>query len=272
MARLPQSATRHTVEPIEMKKLALSLAVIAVSGVYILNRPLPPRSDLNSLAGQPLPTTEGPATVAPSTLLPANASARFAAAAPAPAPAAPQPALKAPPAVPRQEPDGTRHESLRIADLAPPAIDPPAPAAPAEPPTTAADKPRAPVPPPRPEGLAAAPSAPPTQPTSPSGNTVTRVAASGYRDGAFTGPVTNAYYGLMQVRATVRDGRLVAVDILRFPSDRRRSVFINRVALPILRDEVVQAQSSRVDIVSGATLSSRAFIASLDHALQDARA
>lgn len=258
-----------------MKKLALSLAVIAVSGAYVLNRPLPTGGDMDSLVGATLPAAEGPVTKPPSPVPPATADTRFAATAPAPAPATPRPVLRAFPAVPREDKSDTESERLRIADVAPPALDPPAPTAPAEPPATAADKPKAPVPPPRPEGLAAAPStpsAPPTPPTSTTPTTITRVAASGLRDGAYTGPVTNAYYGLMQVRATVRDGRLVAVDILRFPSDRRRSVFINQVALPILRDEVVQAQSARVDIVTGATLSSRAFLASLDHALQEARA
>ena len=40
----------------------------------------------------------------------------------------------------------------------------------------------------------------------------------------------------------------------------------------MLRDEVISAQSARVDIVSGATLSSRAFIQSLGAALSKARA
>ena len=54
------------------------------------------------------------------------------------------------------------------------------------------------------------------------------------------------------------------------PSDRRTSVMINRQALPMLRDEVVQAQSANVDVISGATLTSEAFIRSIGGALQQA--
>ena len=40
----------------------------------------------------------------------------------------------------------------------------------------------------------------------------------------------------------------------------------------MLRDEVVSAQSANVDIISGATLTSEAFIRSLDAALRQATA
>ena len=97
-------------------------------------------------------------------------------------------------------------------------------------------------------------------------------AAAGLTDGAYTGPSVNAYYGEVQVQAIVQGGRLTAIKVLRYPSDRRTSLFINRQALPRLRDEVIRAQSAHVDIVSGATLTSRAFIKSLDAALKQANA
>ena len=84
--------------------------------------------------------------------------------------------------------------------------------------------------------------------------------------------MVDAYYGLMQIEAVVQNGRLATIHVLRYPNDRRTSVFINRQALPMLRDEVISAQSARVDIVSGATLSSHAFIQSLGAALDKARA
>ncbi len=95
--------------------------------------------------------------------------------------------------------------------------------------------------------------------------------ASGYTDGTYTGPVVDAYYGLMQIQAVIRNGRLASVNILEYPSDRRTSVYINRQALPLLRNEVLSAQSANVDIVSGATLSSEAFLRSLDAAMTKAR-
>lgn len=93
-----------------------------------------------------------------------------------------------------------------------------------------------------------------------------------YADGIHTGPVADAYYGPIQIQAIVQGGRLVGLKVLQYPSDRQTSVLINRQALPMLRDEAVSAQSAKVDIISGATLTSKAFIRSLDGALSKARA
>ena len=97
-------------------------------------------------------------------------------------------------------------------------------------------------------------------------------AHTGYTDGSYTGPVADAYYGVVQVQAIVQGGRLAGINVLQYPSDRRTSVVINRQAVPMLRDEVISAQSANVDIVSGATLTSEAFIRSLDSALSQASA
>lgn len=92
----------------------------------------------------------------------------------------------------------------------------------------------------------------------------------GLADGTFDGPAVDAFYGLVQIEANVQSGRLVAVNILQYPSDRRTSVAINRQALPILKREAITAQSANIDIVSGATLTSEAFIQSLGAALRQA--
>ena len=113
--------------------------------------------------------------------------------------------------------------------------------------------PATPTPPPP---LAAAPSSPPRGPYS--------------NDGTFTGPVTDAYYGYIQVQATVQNGNLTEVQFLQYPSDRRTSIEINTQAMPILRREALQAQSAQVDLVSGATDSSAAFRESLGAALTKA--
>ena len=99
---------------------------------------------------------------------------------------------------------------------------------------------------------------------------MTVAAHTGYTDGSYTGPVADAYYGVVQVQAIVQGGRLAGINVLQYPSDRRTSVVINRQAVPMLRDEVISAQSASVDIVSGATLTSEAFIRSLDSALSQA--
>lgn len=96
-------------------------------------------------------------------------------------------------------------------------------------------------------------------------------AAAAYADGQYTGPAANAYYGVVQIQAIVENGRVARLKVLQYPSDRQTSVAINRQALPLLRDEVIAAQSAEVDIVSGATLTSEAFIKSLNGALAQAR-
>lgn len=92
-----------------------------------------------------------------------------------------------------------------------------------------------------------------------------------YADGTYTGPAVDAYYGLMQIQAIINGGRLTSIKVLRYPNDRSTSIYINRQALPMLRDEVIRAQSANVDIISGATLSSEAFIRSLGAAMRQAR-
>jgi uncharacterized protein with FMN-binding domain len=98
-----------------------------------------------------------------------------------------------------------------------------------------------------------------------------QLAAGGrYHDGNFAGPATNTYYGPVQVQAHIQNGRLVSVDVPRYPADRRASQRINNQALPLLEREVISAQSARVNIISGATLTSEAYLRSLDAALHQA--
>jgi uncharacterized protein with FMN-binding domain len=52
---------------------------------------------------------------------------------------------------------------------------------------------------------------------------------------------------------------------------RARSNFINTQALPLLKQEVLQAQSSHVNTIGGATLTSEAYMLSLHKALQRAK-
>jgi uncharacterized protein with FMN-binding domain len=101
---------------------------------------------------------------------------------------------------------------------------------------------------------------------------ITTVAAAGLTDGTYTGPSIDAYYGLVQVQAVVQNGQITSLKMLRYPSDRRESLIISQQALPLLRNEVVSAQSARVNIISGATLTSQAFIQSLGGALTQAGA
>ena len=95
--------------------------------------------------------------------------------------------------------------------------------------------------------------------------------AAAFKDGSYQGSVADAYYGNVQVQANVKNGQLVSVRILQYPSDRNTSRYINSQALPTLKQEAIQAQTAQVDFVSGATLTSNAFVQSLTAALDQAR-
>lgn len=95
---------------------------------------------------------------------------------------------------------------------------------------------------------------------------------SQYKDGSYTGSEADAFYGFIQVKATVSGGKITDVTFLQYPNDRGESVRINQRAMPLLKQEAIQAQSSQVDGVSGATDTSQAFIESLTSALNQAKA
>ena len=93
-----------------------------------------------------------------------------------------------------------------------------------------------------------------------------------YKDGTYTGSTEDAYYGNVQVSATVSGGKLSDVNFLQYPDSHDTSVMINQQAMPYLKQEAIQAQSAQVQVISGATFTSQAFIQSLTNALSSARA
>ncbi len=97
--------------------------------------------------------------------------------------------------------------------------------------------------------------------------TATAVARSQYKDGQYTGQSYNVFWGNVQVKAVIQGGKLTDVQILSYPSDRRTSQRINQQAIPMLDQEVLQAQSTNVDFISGATLTSQGYLQSLQDAL-----
>jgi uncharacterized protein with FMN-binding domain len=125
-----------------------------------------------------------------------------------------------------------------------------------------------------PNSAASAPTAvPPTTvpPTAvvPAPNTASQTGH--YKNGTYTGPEVDAQYGLVQVQAVVQNGKIVNVQFLEYPNDRRTSVRINSIAMPDLQQEAIQAQSANVDLITGATLTSEAFAMSLQSALDQAK-
>lgn len=247
-----------------MKKALLSLAVIAASGAYVAYEHLPAmvgEAAANSVADTALsapvlpsaasadPTQAAvaatPATPAPADTVESATAAPATATLPGAQPAAPPVAVAGTATSNATSPD-QNVASVAIDTVAPAVVPLPAPS---RAPTDAA------VTPATSSSVAAAA----TQP------------ASGLRNGTFTGISANAYYGSVQVAAVIKGGQLTSVKVLDYPSDRRTSQYINSRALPALKQEAIQAQSANIDTVSGATLTSEAFIQSLDAALSAAR-
>lgn len=86
----------------------------------------------------------------------------------------------------------------------------------------------------------------------------------------YTGAAADTRYGPVQVEITVTDGVLVSATAVDFPTRDRHDQQINSYAIPILQSETVDAQSSAIDMVSGATVTSRAYVQSLQDALDQA--
>jgi uncharacterized protein with FMN-binding domain len=114
-----------------------------------------------------------------------------------------------------------------------------------------------------------------TDPTSGSGSSSsqqgsTSTAAGQYKNGSYTGAAADAQWGYIQVKISIQNGKLTNVQFLQYPNHRDRSVEINNYAMPQLSSEAISAQSAQVDVISGATDTSEAFIQSLGDALSQA--
>ena len=66
--------------------------------------------------------------------------------------------------------------------------------------------------------------------------------------------------------------KIIGVSVPVYPNHTDRSVYINQQAIPLLRQEVLQAQlNPNIDLISGASASSDAFIQSLQAAILQAK-
>jgi uncharacterized protein with FMN-binding domain len=88
---------------------------------------------------------------------------------------------------------------------------------------------------------------------------------------AVTGSAEDNPYGTVQVRVTLDGSRITDIATVQQPQGGRSSD-IASYALPQLRDEVLKAQSARVDAVSGASYDSQSYLASVQSALDRAGA
>jgi uncharacterized protein with FMN-binding domain len=87
------------------------------------------------------------------------------------------------------------------------------------------------------------------------------------------------HFGQPQVVITVKKTtvgkkvtrKLTAISVPVYPASSGRSQYISENAIPILRSEALRAQSANIDLVSNATLTSEAFVGSLQAAILKAK-
>ncbi|MEQ4519237.1 FMN-binding protein [Pseudarthrobacter sp. B907] len=88
--------------------------------------------------------------------------------------------------------------------------------------------------------------------------------------GTFAGKVVQTRFGAVQVQISVSAGTITDVTALQLTDDDRKSVQISNRAAPLLRAAVLKAQSAKVQTISGATVTSSAYLTSLQAALDAA--
>ena len=85
----------------------------------------------------------------------------------------------------------------------------------------------------------------------------------------YTGASVSEQFGVVQAAITVSGKKITDVTISA-PMDDGHSAAVNSQAIPILTSETLQAQSANINEVSGATVTSAAYIQSLQAALKSA--
>jgi uncharacterized protein with FMN-binding domain len=86
----------------------------------------------------------------------------------------------------------------------------------------------------------------------------------------YTGDVAQTRWGPVQVKVTVTDSKITAVDVVQYPNGNPKDQEINSYALPELVQSTLSNQSAQVDMISGATVTSDGYVQSLQSALDQA--
>jgi uncharacterized protein with FMN-binding domain len=124
-------------------------------------------------------------------------------------------------------------------------------------------------PPPSPGPTTSTAGGPAASGSTPTTSTAATAPTAGGAARTVAGSLVDDQFGSNQVTIVVQGSKIKDVTYA-LPTDRPRSAFINSQAGPLLRSEVLQAQSANVNIISGATYTSEAFIQSLQAAVSSA--
>jgi uncharacterized protein with FMN-binding domain len=109
-------------------------------------------------------------------------------------------------------------------------------------------------------------------PKRPPARVATPVARPNPHERTASGPAITTPFSVIQVGVTLTDGRLTAVRTLALTGDGAHTQALNARAEPLLRRRALQAGGAKFDVVSGATYTSESYQASLQAALDRARA
>jgi uncharacterized protein with FMN-binding domain len=93
---------------------------------------------------------------------------------------------------------------------------------------------------------------------------------AGVTDGTFDGQTISTRFGTVQVQAVIAGGQITDVIAVKLTDNERKSAEISNQAAPLVRSEVLTAQSARVSNISGATYTTQAYLQSLQSALDAA--
>jgi uncharacterized protein with FMN-binding domain len=87
---------------------------------------------------------------------------------------------------------------------------------------------------------------------------------------SFTGPALTTPFSAIQVRAFFTGRRLTGIETVLLSGDGPHTEALNARAEPILRASALKAGSAKVDVVSGATSTSKIWLESLQGAIDKA--
>ncbi len=104
--------------------------------------------------------------------------------------------------------------------------------------------------------------------TAPTATPTPTKAPSGATDGSFTGDAISMRYGIVQVKITVQNGKIVDAQAVKAPTGSNDRY--TQMAVPRLRDQTINAQSANIQGVSGASFTSYGWYKSLVSAIAKA--
>jgi uncharacterized protein with FMN-binding domain len=107
-----------------------------------------------------------------------------------------------------------------------------------------------------------------TATASPAATQTTAPVTTTVKDGTFTGPSVNVNYGNVQVMITVSNGKITDAVAVKAPKGKNDRY--TNMAVPILKQQTLQAQSANIQGASGASYTSYGWFKSLQGAMAQA--